>query len=118
LTAHRIKPVGFREETLVSAFNTAYDAPALRGDASAPDRARALLGQVMGYVAITVGFTALGAYLGRDLSGGLGLVLFIAGLGAVIALNVARRRGDTPDEASAAAGRYMADVKNVVVSSA
>jgi hypothetical protein len=30
----------------------------------------------------------------------------------------ARRRGDTPDEASAAAGRYMADVKHVVVSHA
>jgi len=30
----------------------------------------ALLGQVMGYVAVTVGFAALGAYLGRDLSGG------------------------------------------------
>jgi hypothetical protein len=26
----------------------------------------------------------------------------------------ARERGDTPDEASAAAGRYMADVKHVV----
>ena len=28
----------------------------------------------------------------------------------------ARRQGSTPDEASAAAGRYMADVKHVVVS--
>ena len=35
-------------------------------------RARRLLGQVMGYVAVTVGFAALGAYLGRDLSGGPG----------------------------------------------
>jgi catechol 2,3-dioxygenase-like lactoylglutathione lyase family enzyme len=30
----------------------------------------------------------------------------------------ARQRGNTPDEASAAAGRYMAEVKNVVVSPA
>jgi hypothetical protein len=30
----------------------------------------------------------------------------------------ARRQGSTPDEASAAADRYMADVKNVVVSRA
>jgi hypothetical protein len=30
----------------------------------------------------------------------------------------AREGGSTPDEASAAAGRYMADVKNVVVSPA
>jgi hypothetical protein len=27
----------------------------------------------------------------------------------------ARQRGSTPEEASAAAGRYMADVKHVVV---
>jgi hypothetical protein len=30
----------------------------------------------------------------------------------------ARERGSTPEEASAAAGRYMADVKRVVVSPA
>ena len=30
----------------------------------------------------------------------------------------ARRQGNTPDEASAAAGRYMADVKHVVVPAA
>src|SRR5690242_5788873 len=42
--------------------------------------ARVLLGQVMGFVSFTVGFTALGAYLGRDLSGGTGLVLFIGAL--------------------------------------
>ena len=30
----------------------------------------------------------------------------------------ARERGSTPEEASAAAGRYMAEVKHVVVSSA
>src|SRR3954454_13349179 len=35
----------------------------------AHDKARAPLGQLMGFVAVTVGFTALGAYLGRDLSG-------------------------------------------------
>jgi hypothetical protein len=30
----------------------------------------------------------------------------------------ARQRGNTPDEASAAAGRYMADVKHIVVAPA
>jgi len=54
---------------------------------------RALLGQVMGYVAVTVGFAALGAYLGRDLSGGAGLLLFIAAFGVIIGLNVAASRG-------------------------
>jgi hypothetical protein len=32
--------------------------------------ARAVFGQVMGLVAVTVGFFALGAYIGRDLSNG------------------------------------------------
>ena len=35
--------------------------------------ARELLGPVMGFVAVTVAFAALGAYLGRDLSGATGL---------------------------------------------
>ena len=69
-----------------------YDDPALGGQAIEHD-ARALLGQVMGYVAVTVGFTALGAYLGRDLSGATGLVLFIATIPLVIGLNVAAARG-------------------------
>ena len=47
----------------------------------------------MGYVAVTVGFTALGAYLGRDLSGGIGLLLFIGAFAAILGLNVAVARG-------------------------
>ena len=62
-------------------------------DTVADDRARALLGQVMGYVAITVGFAALGAYLGRDLGGGVGLVLLIATIPVVIGLNIAAAKG-------------------------
>lgn len=53
------------------------------------DQARAVFGQAMGLVAVTVGFCALGAYVGRNLSGGLGIVFFVAGFGALIALNVA-----------------------------
>jgi hypothetical protein len=30
------------------------------------DQARAVFGQVMGFVALTLGFLALGAYIGRD----------------------------------------------------
>jgi hypothetical protein len=55
----------------MSALKTTTGEPALRIQPIAHDRARALLGQVMGFVAVTVGFTALGAYLGRDLSGAL-----------------------------------------------
>ena len=77
----------------MSTVNTPYDGPAPAGSAIAPDRARALLGQVMGYVAATVAFAALGAYLGRDLSGGLGLVLLIATIPVVVGLNIAAARG-------------------------
>jgi FtsH-binding integral membrane protein len=55
---------------------------------------RAVFGQVMGLVAITVGFTALGAYLGRDLSGGAGILCFVLGIGCLFGLNVAARRSE------------------------
>jgi FtsH-binding integral membrane protein len=54
--------------------------------------ARALLGQVMGLVAVTVAFSALGACLGRDLTGAGGLLLFIAAFGCILGLNVAAAR--------------------------
>jgi modulator of FtsH protease len=69
------------------------DPAALRGPALARDRAHTLLGQVMGLVALTLGFTALGAWIGRDLSGGAGLVLFLGALACIIGLNVATARG-------------------------
>jgi hypothetical protein len=46
----------------------------------------------MGFVAVTVEFAALGAYLGRDLSGATGLVLFIGAFAAIIGLNLAVAR--------------------------
>lgn len=57
------------------------------------DEARTVFGQVMGVVAVTIGFLALGAYVGRDLSGGLGIALFVVALGSLLALNVASARG-------------------------
>jgi uncharacterized protein len=67
---------------------------ALQGStAVSRDQARAVFGQVMGLVAITVGFTALGAYIGRNMSGGAGLLFFIGVFGCVIGLNVASSRG-------------------------
>jgi FtsH-binding integral membrane protein len=53
-----------------------------------------LLGQTMGLVAVTAGLFALGAYLGRDLSYGWGLILFIASFGCLIGLNVAAQRSE------------------------
>jgi FtsH-binding integral membrane protein len=76
----------------MSTLNTTYDAQA-PGREAIERNARELLGQVMGYVAVTVGFTALGAYLGRDLSGATGLLLFIGAFAAVVGLNIAVARG-------------------------
>jgi len=57
------------------------------------EEARAVFGQVTGLVAVTVGFLALGAYVGRDLNGGLGIAFFVAGFACLIGLNVASGRG-------------------------
>ena len=57
------------------------------------DQTRAVFGQVMGLVALTLGCLALGAYIGRDLSGGAGILFFIGGFGCIIGLNVASSRG-------------------------
>ena len=59
--------------------------------ASAP--ARTVFGQVMGLVAVTVAFAALGAYIGRDLGGGTGIVAFIAAFACIFGLSVASARG-------------------------
>jgi FtsH-binding integral membrane protein len=47
----------------------------------------------MGLVAVTSGFTALGAYLGRDMNGVVGIVAFIAGFACIFGLNAAVSRG-------------------------
>jgi FtsH-binding integral membrane protein len=76
----------------MSTVKTTYSDRALGGPAIERD-ARALLGQVMGFVAVAVGFAALGAYLGRDLSGATGLVLFIGAFACIFGLNIAAAKG-------------------------
>src|SRR3954449_4103163 len=76
----------------MSMFETTFHDPAVGGDPIERD-ARALLGQVMGLVAVAVGFAALGAYLGRDLSGATGLVLFIGAFACIFGLNIAAAKG-------------------------
>jgi FtsH-binding integral membrane protein len=66
----------------------ALEQPVERADA------RAVFGQVMGLVAVTVGFFAAGAYIGRDLTGSTGLFLFIAAFACVFGLNFAARRSE------------------------
>lgn len=63
------------------------------GVARPRDRTRALFGQVMGLVAMTVGCAALGAYLGRNLSGGVGIGAFILAFVCIFGLNIATQRG-------------------------
>jgi len=50
-----------------------------------------VFGQVMGFVAVALGFFTLGAYLGRHLTSGVSLVCFIAGFLCIVGLNFARR---------------------------
>jgi FtsH-binding integral membrane protein len=69
-----------------------YDDLALGGGAITRDRAREVFGQVMGLVAVTVACTALGAYIGRNLSGGTGLVMFIGAFACIFGLNIASAR--------------------------
>src|SRR4051794_5412849 len=76
----------------MSTVKPTYSDPAVGGEAIERD-ARALLGQVMALVAVAVGFAALGAYLGRDLSGATGLVAFIGAFACIFGLNIAAAKG-------------------------
>jgi FtsH-binding integral membrane protein len=57
------------------------------------DQTRAVFGQVMGLVALTLGCLALGAYIGRHLSGGIGILFFVAGFACIFGLNISSARG-------------------------
>jgi FtsH-binding integral membrane protein len=70
-----------------------YDELALGGRAVTRDGTRAVFGQVMGLVALTVGCTALGAYVGRNLTGGTGIAFFIGAFACIFGLNFASSRG-------------------------
>jgi FtsH-binding integral membrane protein len=63
------------------------------GGAIPREDTRTVFGQVMGLVALTVGCAALGAYVGRNLSGGAGLLFFIGAFACIFGLNVASSRG-------------------------
>lgn len=55
---------------------------------------RAVFGQVMGLVAVTVGFAAGGAYLGRNLSPGAGWIAFAGAIACLIGLHFAAPRSE------------------------
>jgi len=59
---------------------------------AARGQAHALFAQTMGYVAATAALFALGAWLGRNLTGGVGIVAFIAAFACLIGMRFAARR--------------------------
>jgi len=78
----------------MSTIPTTGDNPALAAQPLTRDATRELLGQVMGLVALTVGCTALGAYVGRDLGGGAGILFFVGAFACIFGLNAAASRGN------------------------
>ena len=65
----------------------------LSNSVSAVTEERAVFGQVMGLVALTVGCLALGAYVGRNLIGGVGIAFFVGAFVCVFGLSLASARG-------------------------
>jgi uncharacterized protein len=59
---------------------------------TARDQTHTLFAQTMGYVAATAALFALGAWLGRNLTGGVGIVAFIAAFACLIGMRFAARR--------------------------
>ena len=59
---------------------------------TARGQTHALFAQTMGYVAATAAFFALGAWAGRNLTGAIGIVFFIAAFACLIAMRSAARR--------------------------
>jgi modulator of FtsH protease len=59
---------------------------------AARGQAHALFAQTMAYVAATAALFALGAWLGRNLTGGVGIVAFIAAFVCLIGMRFAARR--------------------------
>ncbi|HSO99792.1 MAG TPA: Bax inhibitor-1 family protein [Solirubrobacteraceae bacterium] len=63
------------------------------GVAAGRERTRAVFGQVMGLVALTVGCTALGAYVGRNLNYRTGFFLYLLAFACLFGLQFAARAG-------------------------
>ena len=55
------------------------------------DQAHTLFAQTMGYVAVTAALFALGAWLGRNLTGAVGIIAFLAAFGCLIGMRFAVR---------------------------
>src|SRR5690242_2336729 len=88
-TTRRLDAVHWhRKEYDVMADSLTYQ----RMGTAARGQAHALFSQTMAYVAGTAALFALGAWLGRDLTGGVGIVAFIAAFACLIGMRFAARR--------------------------
>jgi uncharacterized protein len=65
--------------------------PYQRMGTEARGQAHALFSQTMGYIAITAALFALGAWLGRNLSGAVGIIAFIAAFACLLGMRWAAR---------------------------
>ncbi|MGE0029088.1 MAG: Bax inhibitor-1 family protein [Thermoleophilia bacterium] len=65
-----------------------------RAGAAARVDSSAVFGKVMFLVAVTAGFTAAGAYIGRDLSGGWAFGAFIAAIVLTFVIGAARKKDE------------------------
>jgi len=72
----------------MTSTTTAASAPLSRAEASG------LLGQTMGLVAVTAGLFAVGAYLGRDITGGWAIAAFVVAFGVLLGINAAAQRSE------------------------
>ena len=72
----------------MTSTTTAAPAPLSRAEASG------LLGQTMGLVAVTAGLFALGAYIGRDITGGWAIAAFVVAFGVLLGINAAAQRSE------------------------
>jgi FtsH-binding integral membrane protein len=72
----------------LTSTTTAAPAPLIR------DEVRGLFGQTMGLVALTAGLFALGAYIGRDASGGWAILWFVAAFAVLLGMNAAAKRSE------------------------
>lgn len=65
-----------------------------RAATGAREDSRAIFGKTMFLVAVTAGFAAAGAYVGRNLSGGAAFIAWIAAFGLIIAMSFARKKDE------------------------
>src|ERR1700722_17962800 len=87
----RIQKARRRKEQEVMSTSLTY-----QGTGAVPrDQAHTLFAQTMGFVALTAALFALGAYLGRDLTYGVGFVAFIIAFGILIGMRFAARRSES-----------------------